>query len=239
MCVQLKKWSSLILFALAANSAGASQSVVGSDRQAAQVSVSARETNRIAIDGRRIANAVPAQPGLIEYKKDDAQGALYFTMTGKQSETGTVTLFVTDDHDSTYQLVLVPRPIGAEDIVIRPQVRAAAEQGARLASYQRRVKDLVLGMADQGPASARLDPVAIGREVTLWQEGRMVLATRYAERELVGEKYVLTNVSGKEMVLAEQELYRPGVLAVAVKLMTLAPGEATEIFVVRERRGHE
>jgi hypothetical protein len=39
------------------------------------------------------------------------------------------------------------------------------------------------------------------------------------------------------MRLAEQELYQPGVVAVSIELHQLAPGSATNIFVVRMANG--
>jgi conjugal transfer pilus assembly protein TraK len=41
------------------------------------------------------------------------------------------------------------------------------------------------------------------------------------------------------MRLAEAELYKPGVLAVAIEQLNLAPGETTGVFVVRERGANE
>jgi conjugal transfer pilus assembly protein TraK len=49
----------------------------------------------------------------------------------------------------------------------------------------------------------------------------------------------LTNVSAAPMRLAEAELYKAGVLAVAIESLNLAPGEATNVFVVRERGASE
>lgn len=58
-------------------------------------------------------------------------------------------------------------------------------------------------------------------------------AAVYNERELVGEKYVLTNTGKTPMRLVEQELYRKGVVAVAIENMHLEAGQSTNIYVVR------
>ena len=41
------------------------------------------------------------------------------------------------------------------------------------------------------------------------------------------------------MVIAEQELYRPGVVVIAVEQQTLAPGDSTRVYIVRERARDE
>lgn len=242
----MPKSLSLILLALLASRVEATQLIENADKQHVQVNISARETNRLAVEGRRITSVVPAQPGLISAKRDEAQGVLYFTMVPDQPAMGTVTLFVSDDQNTTYKLVLVPRPVAGEEIIVRPPVDKAAiaakrtsQTDGRAASYQRRIKDLILVMTDDDPNDAAVDRVDVNKEVPLWQEGRLVLLAKYLDAEIVGEKYRLTNVSKADMLLVEQELFRRGVRAVSVKNQTLTPGDTTDIFIVRERKGNE
>lgn len=230
---------------MASNQADATQIIENSDKQAIPVNISVRETNRLAVEGRRITNVVPAQPGLVSAKKDEAQGALYFTMSGEQSAVGTVSMFVSDDQNTTYKLILVPRPIPGEEIILRPandKGSAARKTGAsesRAASYQRRIKDLILMMSDDELQDGLVDKVDVNKEVPLWQESRLVFTTKFLESDLVGEKYRLTNVSRTDMLLVEQELFRRGVRAVAIKSQTLTPGDSTDIYIVRERNDNE
>jgi conjugal transfer pilus assembly protein TraK len=242
MWFESKRWRSLSLLAAALSSpVFATQIVEQSDKQPVQVNVSAREANRLAVEGRRIASVVPAQPGLVSAKKDETQGVMYFTLTGEQ--TGTVTLFVTDELGINYKIVLVPRPIGAEEIILRPPAeKLVAKKGAdgKATSYQRRAKDLIVVMADEeAAAAANVERVKVNKEIPLWQEARLVLVARFNDTDIVGEKYLLTNVSGAPMVLVEQELYRRGVRAISIKNQTLGPGEATDIYIVRERKENE
>ncbi|MCK7499558.1 MAG: type-F conjugative transfer system secretin TraK [Comamonadaceae bacterium] len=57
----------------------------------------------------------------------------------------------------------------------------------------------------------------------------------YEGRGLIGEKYLLTNVSAAPMVLAEQEFDREDgdVVAVAIENHNLRPGESTSVYVIR------
>lgn len=188
---------------------------------------------------------MPGQAGHIKGKKDEAQGVLYFTLDPEAPVNGTVTLFVTDDQNTTYKLILVPRPIAAEEVILRPPVdRAAAAKKAsaadgRATSYQRKLKDLVLVMADDELQDATVDKVDVNKEVPLWKEGRLILEAKFTHDDFVGEKYRLTNVSSTDMLLVEQELFRRGVRVVSVRNQTLAPGDSTYIYIVRERKDNE
>ena len=230
---------------MASNQVDATQLIENSNNQHVQVNISARETNRLAIEGRRIVNVVPGQAGMLKAKKDEAQGVLYFALDPEFSAAGTVTLFVDDDQGITYKLILVPRAISAEEIILRPPVdKSAAAQRAvtadgRAASYERRIKDVMLVMTDDELPDNAAEKIDVNKEVPLWKEGRLILASQYLMGNFVGEKYKLTNVSSSDMILVEQELYRRGVRAVSVKNQTLAPGDATDIYIVRERIENE
>jgi conjugal transfer pilus assembly protein TraK len=54
---------------------------------------------------------------------------------------------------------------------------------------------------------------------------------------LIGEKYLLTNISNEPMVLAEQEFDREqgDVVGVSIESHNLRPGESTNVFVLRQR----
>ncbi len=230
----------LLLTSLHSLEAGARQVVEDSEKRHVEVNASAREQNRLAIEGRRIGTVVPSQKGAIVYAKDEEAGALYFSFPDGQL--GTVTLFVSDEHTPsiTYKLILVPRPIAGEEIVIKPAnvpAAGAARGGAdgRATSHARRIKDLILSMADEESK----DGTPVGKEIPLWKEARLLLLSRHLAGQFVGEKYRLTNVSDKDMQLVEQELYRRGVAAVSVENLTLAPGDSTLIFVVRGRKENE
>ena len=170
-------------------------------------------------------------------------GAYYFTLASESPNQGTVTVFVSDEKGVTYKLILVPRPVAGEEIIIRPpsekatpSSRAAAD--GRTVSYQRRIKDLMLVMADDELKDS-VETIPVNKEVPLWKEGRLILVAKYMDGEVVGEKYRLTNVSPSEMLLVEQELYRRGVRAIAVEHHTLMQGDGTDIYIVRERKDNE
>lgn len=230
---------------MASTQVKATQLIENSNSQHVQVNISARETNRLAVEGRRIVNVVPGQVGMLNAKKDETQGALYFTLDSESPATGTVALFVDDDQGVTYKLILVPRAISAEEIILKPpadksvSAKRTVTADGRAGTYARRIKDLMLVMTDDELQDSEAEKVDVNKEVPLWKEGRLILASKYLMGDFVGEKYRLTNVSSSDMLLVEQELYRRGVRAVSVKNHALAPGNATEIYIVRERKENE
>lgn len=121
----------LLLTSLLATEAGATQVVENADRGHVQVNISVNETNRLAIDGRRIANVVPSVKGVLAGQKDEALGAYYFTLASESPNQGTVTVFVSDEKGVTYKLILVPRPVAGEEIIIRPPSEKATPSSAQ------------------------------------------------------------------------------------------------------------
>ncbi len=228
----------MMVFSLKAH---ASQVIKYADQQHQQATISAHEQNRLAIEGRRITHVVPSRKGVITVVKDEVRGAMYFALTSDTPHPGTVTLFVSDNKGVTYKLILLPRTIAGEEIILRPPIAKSSfssNRNNRALAYQRLIKDLMLVMADETDQN-QVDSTPINKAVPLWKESHLVLMTRYITHALVGEKYQLTNISPSDMTLVEQELYRPGVQAVAVEYHTLGPGDSTPVFIVRERHDDE
>jgi conjugal transfer pilus assembly protein TraK len=241
-----KKLSAIWISLLISLNVCATQIVEHADRGHQQANISANEQNRLAIEGRRIANVVPSQKGVLAFVKDESLGALYFTLANDSPQHGTVTVFVSDDKGVTYKLILVPRPIAGAEIILRPpkahgsnMYREGTVKG-RTYSYQGNIKNHMLLMAD-GSASDHhgIEVIAVDKEVPLWKEGQLRMVSKYKGDDFVGEKYHLTNVSPSPMRLVEQELYRPGVRAISIEFHTLAPGESTPIYILRDRNDRD
>ena len=84
------------------------------------------------------------------------------------------------------------------------------------------------------PPDVRVEEVS--RPIQLWVEARFAMDRVYEGRALIGERYLLTNISSQNMVLTEQEFDREtgGVLAVAIENHNLRPGDSTAVFVIRQ-----
>ena len=201
-----------------------------------------------ATAGAAISTPVANPGGEIVLECDRDKGEIYIRPVGDSPKP--VNLFISSAH-ATYTLVLRKADTPADTIVIRdPGQRAlqAMQSPTGAAGSQtplgtapnhiRGLKTLLLAMAsDRVPPDIRVDE--LNQPIQLWAEARFSLMRRYEGRGLVGEKYLLQNVSQAVMVLAEQEFDRPDspsggqVLAVAVEHHNLRPGETTNVFVIR------
>lgn len=193
-----------------------------------------------------IAQTSPA--GEIVLECDADKGEIYVRPIGGPGGPGgsgglgkPVNLFISTQQ-ATYTLLLRRSDTPADTIVIRDRTprQARAEQGAaapmsRPSAHIRSLKAMLVAMAsDRVPTDVRVDEVS--RPVQLWAEARFALTRVYEGRGLVGERYLLTNISDQNMVLAEQEFDREtgGVLAVSIENHNLRPGDSTTVFVIRQ-----
>lgn len=201
------------------------------------VKVPARELTRIAIVGGRLQN-VKYLTNELEVNDDKAAGVVYVRPLTTEKQ---ISVFVTSASGATHQLVLEPvdsMPLESIDIKDPPSKKPkdAKSLSERASSMDVAVKRLVLAMArgDKDGADAAYEK--LDRPMALWDEARFVLTGKYRGFGMTGEAYKLMNVSRSVMRLAEQEFYKPGVLAVAVDQMILKPGEMTDVFVIKVGR---
>jgi conjugal transfer pilus assembly protein TraK len=234
------------------------------DGVTAEATVSLKEPTRIRIEGAAItdvfgnlyssscgappavagAPGAPAQPavnplGELVLECDRDKGEIYIRPVG----TGTkpINLFISSA-TSTYTLLLRRADMPADTIVIRdktprqvqPASGATPGPAGRSPNHIRALKTMLVAMAsDRVPPDVRVEE--LDRPVELFAEARFNLMRLYEGRGLIGEKYLLTNVSAAPMVLAEQEFDREDgdVVAVAIENHNLRPGESTSVYVIR------
>ncbi len=108
----------------------------------------------------------------------------------------------------------------------------------RAPSRERKLKSLIRALAEDRVPDA-VEVREIGREVALWREARFTLQRAWVARDRVAERYLLTNVSARPMVIEEPELFTDSVHAVSVENLHLAAGESTAVFIVRSRGARE
>ena len=242
------------------------QLVEARDGVSVEAMVSIKEPTRIRIDGAPItdvfgniyssncANGTPPPnnsqniptinpTGELVLECDKDKGEVYIRPVGKSTKP--INLFVSSAK-ATYTLLLHRSDTPADTIVIRdPSARLLKPDNANpnpsgmslgtSANHIRAMKALLVAMAsDRVPPDVRVEEV--NRLVPLWLEARFSLMRRYEGRGLVGEKYLLQNISPTLMVLAEQEFDREGaqVMGVSIENHNLQPGEATNVFVIRQ-----
>lgn len=193
----------------------------------------------------------PSGEVILECDRD--KGEVYIRPVG--GSTKPINLFVASAQ-ATYTLILRRSDTPADTIVLRDRSQPSSTAlGAALPSGQTRplgvsahpiraLKAMLLAMAS-GRTSVDIQVEEMNQPVRLWAEATFVLTRRYESRSLVGEAYLLKNVSPAEMVLAEQEFDRPDaedggkVLGVAVEHHNVPPGQSTQVFVIRLKGSKE
>ena len=253
----------LLLSALltSASPASALQTIEARDGVSVEGSIALKEPTRIKVEGTPIVdvfgniyssncagalattnpqtgqNALAINPaGEIALECDKDKGEIYVKPVAAGAKP--VNLFVSTGQ-ATYTLVLKRVDMPAETIVIRD--RTGRQQGAqarvragRSPSHLRALKQMLIAMASERvPPDMRVQDVSA--PVTMWAEARVILQRTFEGRDLLGHTYLLTNVSGEAMVLAEQEFDRDegDVVGVAIETHNLRPGESTQVFVIR------
>lgn len=191
--------------------------------------------------GGGVSSAInPAGEVVLECDRD--KGEIYVRPVGDAVKP--INLFVSSA-STTYTLLLRRADTPADTIVIRDKTpralkpATAAQAGAGPSPNPvRAMKALLLAMAsDRVPPDVRVEETH--RSVPLWIETRFSLVRQYEGRGLIGEKYLLQNVSNAPMVLAEPEFDRldsqlsGGVAGVSIEQHNLRPGESTSVYVIR------
>jgi conjugal transfer pilus assembly protein TraK len=228
----------LLLLALATSLASqpalALQVVDARDGETVLAKVSRKEVTRISVDRGRI-RKVTGNAGEFVLEKDDEKGQVFIRPVSPDS-TKPINLFVSTER-STIGLLLQPVDTPSDAIVIR-EARDAATGPVRIersGRHVRTMKNLLLAMAED----ALPDDMEVrepGREMALWPGTRLTLQRLWLGAGVVGEKYQLVNAGPTALDLAERQLFKSGVMAVSVEQTSLRPGEATQLFVIRERR---
>lgn len=241
MIHSLKRNSALALLAAAlawaAPSAMAVQIVESGDGGTIYAKLSKKEMTRLGIEGGRV-SSLRVKEGSLNIDPDDETGQLFLSVPAGVDKP--INGFLTTDAGHTYTLVLQITDTPADSIIIKEpkSKQAQGRSDFKTTSYDKAVKRLVSVMAnDELPDDMQVKE--IGRRLDLWQEAAMTLERQYIAGDIVGERYMVANVSKEAMVLDEREFYRKGVSVIALDQLNLAPGASTRLYVIREKAQNE
>lgn len=232
-----------LALALPSVPAMAVQIIEGGDGSTLYAKLSKKEMTRLAVDHGRIAS-LRVREGELGIDADEETGQVFLTVLGGASspvgENKPINGFLTTDAGNTYTLVLQIVDTPADSIIIKQprQRNALARNDFKSSAYDKAIKRLVKVMAgDELPDD--IEVTQVSRKLDLWQEASMLLETRYSSGDMVGERYVIANVSQAPMVLDEREFYRPGVHVIALDQLNLAPDASTRLYIIRRKAQHE
>lgn len=245
----------------------AAQFVPARDGDSTIVKISIKDDTRIKVDGTKILDVIgdvydaDKNPrGRIQVDKDPEDGEIYVLPTSAAFEkTPPQPIKVTlKTAKGKFSLLLNPVDMPGDTVIVEPkgpainqakgarqpaqveptpvpEVLAAPQKGA---SHIRKLKAFVLAMLSKQEVPD-MEVLPVGEEVTLWKESKFVLEDKWMGDEWVGDRYTLRNVSGAELVMDEREFYRQGVVGVSIRVHELKPGEATEVYIIRQRLSGE
>lgn len=241
--LRIKSLLALIAAALltCAGTANALQVLDGVVGKKHVVRIPARELTRLSIEDGRL-QSMRFLSEELEVQQDKESGSVYLKPRVEDKQ---ISVFVVSASGATHELILQPvASMPLESVVIRdpaptrPQHWAAHQSQVRgsdnkSSSLDQSLKRLMLAMARGEPDGPGLTVERLSQPLALWQDVTFTLVSRFRAKAHLGEVYTLVNTSSQVLSLAEQEFYRPGVLAVAVDLHLLRPGESTAVFVIR------
>jgi conjugal transfer pilus assembly protein TraK len=262
----LTAWLLASLTAISPRSAFALQRLEARDGVSVEAAIALKEPTRIKIDGGAISDVFgniystncggtgaaamltsgqataainPAGEVVLECDKD--KGEIYVKPVSAGAKP--INLFVSSGR-ATYTLILRRVDMPSDTIVIvdrslrQPRAANVTQVATQAPNHERSLKAMLFAMAgDELPDELRVEEV--NQPMQLWAEARFTLVRTYEGRGLTGEKYFLTNVSKDPMVLSEDEFDRDNgdVVAVSIEIHNLAPGESTNVFVIRAGSG--
>lgn len=217
----------MAILLLASLEASAAQILHGKPDDTLAGSISRAEPTLIRIDSARIRRVHGTEGDFFVTPDKDAGTAYIKPSTEKQA----FSVFVSDDTGRTWKLLLSIADGPSDTIVIKSQRDANVTAPGRDLARNQAIKSVVLALdsATEGDMGTR----KVNEVVPLWKEALFVLV-KVVDGPLKGEKYQLTNVSEKRMVIDERELYRRGVVAISVERPELNPGETTAVLVLTE-----
>jgi conjugal transfer pilus assembly protein TraK len=238
----LSRAAAIAALILVAASAFAQQVVDATEARAHAVTVSSTAPNRIAVDGGRIVNVIH-DPVDLDLRAEPESGQIFVLPKSKRP----ISLFVITDLNQTHSLVLQPSETPSQTVIIREMRRSVGKDAEsqrpvsrsvveKAGSHDLSLKRLIGAMA-RGERPVEFSVAELNKSVTLWREVRFVLLAEYKGRTYLGEHYRLTNTTPNTLRLVEQELFKDGVVAVAIELQQLMPGQSTDVFVVRHVNG--
>lgn len=185
------------------------------------------------------ASQVPAtnSAGELIIECDRDKGEIYVRPVGESAKP--VNLFVSSAN-ATYTLLLRRADVPADTIVIRDHTPKALKSPTAQAPVGpapnpvRAMKAMLVAMAsDLVPPDIQVEETHAA--VPLWAEARFTQVRRFEGRGLIGEAFLLQNISLDPMVLAEPEFDREGgnVAGIAIEHHNLRPGDTTRVYVIR------
>jgi len=198
-----------------------------SDTKSIFVTVSLKDINRIELP-EDVVEAFSSKPIDVKVK-----GRNIFV---KLSDSQPAELFITTTK-RTLSLILVPKDIPAETVIVRDEdgVRGrglANSYSLMTSDYEETIKQIIFSLASEIPLAGYIPIHPKSDEETL--QGLSAKKVYVIQGLTVqGEKYEIKNTSQQDLDLSEEMFYEEGIIAVSLDKFRLRPNETCRLFIVR------
>lgn len=234
--------SLLIILISFSSEAWASQilNIVNPDTDVLTAKISNYDSNRIRIAGGYISTAVGPNNGIISIDKDDNQGQVFIRINNPNSKR--FTLFITSATGKSYSLLLTPRSMPGQSIILKPrfQVKHSKTKPVGISHRVSDIKYMVRTISNNDiPKHCDLKEKSI--IIPWWKNSKLFLTQQMNCNEWIIDKYLLTNTGLSDMMIAEQEFFHDGVVAVSINhtylsaTIPLHQNESTVVWVIRDK----
>lgn len=202
------------------------------DGDEATAEISRQDINRVKLTGDRI-RSTKFNAGELEISQDDNLGEIYIRAT-KVAESKPLNLFIITEQNFTYKLLLYPKSVPSEQIIIKNDsvVANTDVEVSKIAknSYQQQIITLIKAMR----AKTKLESYQISNSKKYIDLGDLELkrTNTYKGQSFIGETFILKNDSNQILNLEEKMFFKNGVRAIKIENPNLLPDETTEIFII-------
>lgn len=223
------KITTLLVLLSYINSGFAVQQKTVNDRDMITISVSSKDPNIITAANDRITKyKYAAVKGVAKASFDSKDGILNINPTGVFNDKP-FSMIVFTEKGYRYTLLLVPKKIPAQDIILNNE-RSIAFEKTVIADNSAKIANLVKAMIKDDEITG-YKKQTIEADV---DENKQDLnhVVNYVGNEFTGEIAIYTNLTNANVTLQEQAFYGDKVMAVAISDTNLKPSEITKVYRV-------
>lgn len=224
--------SFLLLITLLTEESFAAQVRAVDDDDEISADISRHEISRIKTAGDLI-RKVQANSDEITIVQDDKSGEVYIR-PNVSAENKPINLFITTEQNFTYKLLLYPKSIPSEQIILRNDsaVKSSDVEVSKVTKnfYEQQIIGLIRVMRSR----KKLEGYTLKQERHYVDLGDLSMRRiiTYKGQNFIGEIFTLKNSTNQVVTLEEKMFSKNGVRAVKIEKTELLPGEVTEIFIV-------
>lgn len=196
-----------------------------------QALVSETDFNRIYVQGDRILT-VRGDQGAYTIQTDPMLGQIYI----KPYSNMPFNLYLMTEQGNTYQLHLEVRQGAANTIVLQPPVTTPAQAANWESStpYEQTLVRLMRAMATGSFPDGYSITATHDKALPLGAVATVTRISQYQGVNLMGEIFIIKNLSRHIINLKPEQLYRAGSMAIALQNQTIAPLGQTRLFVITQ-----